>query len=180
MAGENSLALLISSMRPHLNEGDYVFCTLDHPDAARGIEVLGSFREAEGLTVIVERGAAQQAGLAFDYVAAWITLNGIAGCRLDRRFRHRIGQCRHQLQRARRVLPRPYLRQSRGCRSCHASALESVAQRRIARRQAPTLFAGDRFPGMPTRQAANPNDLIMTRAESMAQVEPGSLERPLG
>lgn len=75
MAGETSLALLISSMRPHLNEGDYVFCTLDHPDAARGIEVLGSFREAEGLTVIVERGAAQQAGLAFDYVAAWITLN---------------------------------------------------------------------------------------------------------
>jgi hypothetical protein len=62
-------------MRPHLNAGDYVFCTLDHADAARGLEVLGSFREAEGLTVIVEREAAQQAGLAFDYVAAWITLD---------------------------------------------------------------------------------------------------------
>ena len=75
MAGETSLATLISSMRPQLNEGDYVFCTLDHPDAALGLEVLGSFREAEGLTVIVEREAAQQAGLPFDYVAAWITLN---------------------------------------------------------------------------------------------------------
>ena len=75
MAGETSLATLISSMRPQLNDGDYVFCTLDPPDAALGLEVLGSFREAEGLTVIVEREAAQQAGLAFDYVAAWITLN---------------------------------------------------------------------------------------------------------
>jgi hypothetical protein len=62
-------------MRPQLNEGDYVFCTLTHPDEAQGLEILGSFREAEGLTVIVERAAAQHAGLAFDYVAAWITLN---------------------------------------------------------------------------------------------------------
>jgi hypothetical protein len=62
-------------MRPQLNAGDYVFCTLDNADAVRGLEVLGSFREAEGLTVIVEREAAQQAGLVFDYVAAWITLN---------------------------------------------------------------------------------------------------------
>lgn len=75
MAGETSLARLISSMRPQLNEGDYVFCTLERPEAAQGLDILGSFREAEGLTVIVERSAAQQAGLAFDYVAAWITLN---------------------------------------------------------------------------------------------------------
>ena len=75
MSGETSLAKLISTMRPQLNEGDYVFCTLKDPDTAKGLDVLGSFREAEGFTVIIERGTAERLGLAFDYVAAWITLN---------------------------------------------------------------------------------------------------------
>lgn len=69
------MAKLVSTMRPQLNEGDYVFCTLKDPDTAQGLDVLGSFREAEGLTVIIERGTAERLGLAFDYVAAWITLN---------------------------------------------------------------------------------------------------------
>ena len=75
MAGETALATLLRSMSPHLNEGDYVFCTLPDHQIPAGCEVIGSFREQEGLTLIVERQQAQQAGLAFDYVAAWITLN---------------------------------------------------------------------------------------------------------
>ncbi|MDO9347439.1 ACT domain-containing protein [Pseudomonas pergaminensis] len=75
MAGETALATLLRSMSPHLNEGDYVFCTLPDHQIPAGSEVIGSFREQEGLTLIVERKQAQQAGLAFDYVAAWITLN---------------------------------------------------------------------------------------------------------
>jgi len=75
MAGETALATLLRSMSPHLNEGDYVFCTLPNHQIPAGCEVIGSFREQEGLTLIVERQQAQQAGLAFDYVAAWITLN---------------------------------------------------------------------------------------------------------
>jgi hypothetical protein len=73
MAGETSLNTLLRSMSPHLNEGDYVFCTLT--DALpSGVEVLGSFREQEGLTVILERWQAQNLGLTFEYIAAWITL----------------------------------------------------------------------------------------------------------
>lgn len=75
MAGETALATLLRSMSPQLNDGDYVFCTLPDPRIPTGCEVIGSFREQEGLTVIVERQQAEQAGLAFDYVAAWITLN---------------------------------------------------------------------------------------------------------
>lgn len=33
MSGETNLSLLLSSMSPHLNDGDYVFCTLT-PGAA--------------------------------------------------------------------------------------------------------------------------------------------------
>lgn len=75
MAGETALATLLRSMSPHLNEGDYVFCTLPDGPIPPGCEVIGSFREQEGLTLIVERQQAVQAGLAFEYVAAWITLN---------------------------------------------------------------------------------------------------------
>ncbi|WP_426136675.1 ACT domain-containing protein [Pseudomonas sp. PWP3-1b2] len=75
MAGETALATLLRSMSPHLNEGDYVFCTLPDNRIPEGCDVIGSFREKEGLTLIVERQQAEQAGLTFDYVAAWITLN---------------------------------------------------------------------------------------------------------
>ncbi|GAB6408085.1 ACT domain-containing protein [Pseudomonas sp. MHK4] len=75
MAGETSLATLLRSMSPQLNAGDYVFCTLVDGQLPAGVEVIGSFREQEGLTVILERSCAEQAGLSYDYVAAWITLN---------------------------------------------------------------------------------------------------------
>ncbi|MGA6107403.1 ACT domain-containing protein [Pseudomonas solani] len=74
MAGETSLALLIRSMSPELNPGDYVFCTLADATALQGGETLGSFREREGLTVILRREDADRLALAYDYVAAWITL----------------------------------------------------------------------------------------------------------
>ncbi|WP_460121406.1 ACT domain-containing protein [Pseudomonas sp. S2_C03] len=75
MAGETSLATLLRSMSPQLNDGEYVFCTLPDGQLPHGLDIVGSFREQEGLTVILPRAHAQQAGLSFDYVAAWITLN---------------------------------------------------------------------------------------------------------
>ena len=75
MAGETSLATLLRSMSPHLNDGEYVFCTIADGQLPAGCEIIGSFREQEGLTVILERSSALKCGLAFDYVAAWITLN---------------------------------------------------------------------------------------------------------
>ncbi|MDR9754578.1 ACT domain-containing protein [Pseudomonas sp. SZMC_28357] len=75
MAGETSLATLLRSMSPQLNPGEYVFCTLADGRLPAGVELIGSFREQEGLTVILERSHADRAGLPFDYVAAWITLN---------------------------------------------------------------------------------------------------------
>jgi hypothetical protein len=75
MAGETSLTTLLRSMSPQLNAGEYVFCTLPVGQLPSGVQIIGSFREEEGLTVILERSHAEQAGFSFDYVAAWITLN---------------------------------------------------------------------------------------------------------
>lgn len=75
MAGETSLATLLRSMSPQLNAGEYVFCALCDGQLPAGLEIVGSFREQEGLTVILEKSHAERAGFSFDYVAAWITLN---------------------------------------------------------------------------------------------------------
>ena len=75
MAGETSLTTLLRSMSPQLNAGEYVFCTLPVGQLPSGVQIIGSFREEEGLTVILERSHAEQTGFSFDYVAAWITLN---------------------------------------------------------------------------------------------------------
>ena len=74
MAGETSLDTLLRSMSPHLNDGEYVFCTIRDGRLPQGCEIIGSFREQEGLTLILERSEAEKAGFSFDYRAAWITL----------------------------------------------------------------------------------------------------------
>ena len=75
MAGETSLNTLLRSMSPQLNDGEYVFCTVKDAQVPPGCQIIGSFREHEGLTLILERSQAERAGLSFDYLAAWITLN---------------------------------------------------------------------------------------------------------
>jgi len=61
-------------MSPVLNEGDFVFCTVADASALLGTDVLGTFREKEGFTVIIERERADALGLEYNFVAAWITL----------------------------------------------------------------------------------------------------------
>lgn len=95
MTGETSLGALLRSMNPELNEGDYVFCTVADSRRVEGVEVIGSFREREGLTVILERSQAQQLGLDRDYVMAWITLtvhSSLAAVGLTAAFASALGQ----------------------------------------------------------------------------------------
>lgn len=75
MAGETSLTTLLRSMSPQLNEGTYVFCSLSDAAQLQGTQPLGSFQEAEGLSVILARQQAEYLGLPFSYVAAWLTLH---------------------------------------------------------------------------------------------------------
>lgn len=95
MTGETSLGALLRSMNPELNEGDYVFCTVADSRRVEGVEVIGSFREREGLTVILERSQAQQLSLDCDYVMAWITLtvhSSLAAVGLTAAFASALGQ----------------------------------------------------------------------------------------
>lgn len=70
----NDLAELLRTMRPALNAGPYVFCTVPEGFEIATLAPLGFFREAEGLTVIVEESVALAQGLQPLFRSAWITL----------------------------------------------------------------------------------------------------------
>jgi hypothetical protein len=74
MIGETNLATLLRTLKPVLQQGTYVFCSLPEPVALPAPELLGSFREAEGVTVILRQEAADRLGLPYPFVAAWLTL----------------------------------------------------------------------------------------------------------
>jgi hypothetical protein len=76
MSGETDLVTLIGSMQPVLRPEIYVFVTMPH--AERALEKLSpvmTFREDEGVTLIVPRQEAEAAGLAGAFPCRMITLN---------------------------------------------------------------------------------------------------------
>ncbi|MGW2601742.1 ACT domain-containing protein [Streptomyces klenkii] len=75
MSGERDLSKLLSGMRPELNAGRYVYATVEgKAPAPDGVDPVVTVREPEGLTLVVRQEEADAAGLAYEYVAGWITL----------------------------------------------------------------------------------------------------------
>lgn len=70
----HDLGRLLRELQPRRHEGTFAFCSLP-PDEAVPAGAVGSFRESEGMTVIVPLAEARSAGLAPVFEAAWITLD---------------------------------------------------------------------------------------------------------
>ena len=69
------LAELLAGMDPELHEGEYVFCSVPvDRELPAGLDPVVTVREAEGRTVVLTRLAAENAGLAWTFPSAWITL----------------------------------------------------------------------------------------------------------
>ncbi|WKK27766.1 ACT domain-containing protein [Streptomyces olivoreticuli] len=64
---------LLSGMSPELRPGRYVF-TVVEAGIPPGLTPVVTVAEQEGLTLVLRLEDADAAGLAYDYVAAWITL----------------------------------------------------------------------------------------------------------
>lgn len=65
---------MVSRMTPELKPGEYVFCAAGDRDWA-ALTPLAMFREAEGVSLILERGAALASGFPVGASMALITLN---------------------------------------------------------------------------------------------------------
>jgi len=75
MAGESELKKLLQNMNPELNDGVYVFCTLEEINDSLIPEAIGWFREREGMTVVLPKDKADELGFTYSFISAWITLN---------------------------------------------------------------------------------------------------------
>lgn len=74
MPGETDLQTLLKSMRPELQPGDYVFCTMPDTNPVLLKNALMCFREQEGLTLVLQKEQADALQLSYSFVTAWITL----------------------------------------------------------------------------------------------------------
>ena len=72
--GESDLNKLIKGLSPKLNDGEYVFTSIKNTELLNTSEVICTFKEKEGLTLILERNRADQLGLRYNFIASWITL----------------------------------------------------------------------------------------------------------
>jgi hypothetical protein len=76
MVGETNLTALLASMSPVLLDDEYVFCSV--PGGQYGdyqtLSPLATFRESEGLTLVLTKAAAIEGGLSFESVFKGITL----------------------------------------------------------------------------------------------------------
>jgi hypothetical protein len=71
---ERDLGRLLAGIRPELQPGTYLFCTLAADAAPAGLRPLATFREAEGLTLVLREEEAERCSLAGTFPCAWITL----------------------------------------------------------------------------------------------------------
>ncbi len=73
MTAEKDLHTLLATMHPVRRDGEFVYVLWPHGKPLSG-GIMAAVREAEGLTVVMPRADADSAGLPYDFVGAWITL----------------------------------------------------------------------------------------------------------
>jgi len=74
MADEKNLNKLLQTMKPSLSTGDYVFCTVPELPAIDIAEIIMTFKEQEGTTIIIKKQVADTLKLSYSFIASWITL----------------------------------------------------------------------------------------------------------
>ena len=74
MSGETDLAKLIGTMRPALNQGEFVFCIFETLQSALAYDPIFTFQEKEAVTAILKKEAADTGKIPYKSTFAWITL----------------------------------------------------------------------------------------------------------
>ncbi|MDG6474449.1 ACT domain-containing protein [Glaesserella parasuis] len=91
----NNLNELLRTMTPYLNEGIYLFATVEPDTAIPLLEIISSIQEQEGLSIVVSEQTAQKYQLNAQFRAAWITLtvhSDLAAVGLTAAFAAALGQ----------------------------------------------------------------------------------------
>ena len=74
MTVETNLQTILKSMNPIFHEGEYVFCTVENTEAIDPNDLVMTFREPEGTTLIIRKETADKLNLKYDFIVVWISL----------------------------------------------------------------------------------------------------------
>jgi len=75
MTGERNLSKLLENIRPEMQDGVFVFCSLPQGQSLlTNITPISLFREREGTAFVVRREEAERAGLSYEFPSRLITL----------------------------------------------------------------------------------------------------------
>ncbi len=74
MDGEHNLTRLRRTMAPRLDDRCFVYCCVPDFAIPAGLTALGTFREDEGLTLVVDKRDAERCGLTYVFESRLITL----------------------------------------------------------------------------------------------------------
>ena len=74
MIGESNLEILLKTMKPKLNMGAFVFCSVNDLTLVNLNESVLFFKEEEGYTIIVKKELAETLKLDYTFISSWITL----------------------------------------------------------------------------------------------------------
>lgn len=76
MQPESDLKALLAKMDPILQEDEYVFCSVSSDIFSKmRSPPIGSFHEAEGITIILKKDTAEQEELDYDFPSRMVTFN---------------------------------------------------------------------------------------------------------
>ncbi|MDI5888720.1 MULTISPECIES: ACT domain-containing protein [Flavobacterium] len=74
MSGEKDLEKLLKKMKPEHTLGEYVFCVVDDLANLNLNDVIMTFKEQEGTTIVIKKEFADSLKLEYSFIASWVTL----------------------------------------------------------------------------------------------------------
>ena len=74
MTGETNLDRLLKTMKPKLNIGEYVFCSVKDITSVDIKDTVLIFKEDEAITIIVKKEIADRLNLNYSFISSRITL----------------------------------------------------------------------------------------------------------
>lgn len=74
MTGESNLDSLLKTMKPKLNVGEFVFCSIKELSSVNLTDTVLFFKEDEAFTIIVKKEVADALKLDYSFISSWITL----------------------------------------------------------------------------------------------------------
>lgn len=72
MSGETQLTVLLRTLAPERQPGDYVYASL--PTLRADLDPALAFREQEGWTLVLRREVAEASAIDYTFPCAWLTL----------------------------------------------------------------------------------------------------------